>query len=73
MSKVEPIEKWEFHCTPSDRSCAIRSMTVYIYAKNKEDAQKILMSESHKFFDQSLNIISTKKYSGYRQVVNEEV
>lgn len=72
MSKIEPIEKWEFHCTPMDRSGAIRSMTVYIYAKNKEDAYKILMAQAHKFFDENLNIISTKKYSGYRQVVNED-
>lgn len=72
MSKIEPIEKWEFHCTPKDRSYAIRSMTVYIYAKTREDAQIILMAQSHKFFDQDLDIVSTKKYSGYRQVVNED-
>lgn len=48
---------------------SIRVCEVQIIARNREEADKIFYGQSHKFFDQDLNMIVTESMHGYRTTV----
>jgi hypothetical protein len=65
--KIEPIIMFEYYCTPMN-SFPIKSCTVVIYAKDREEADKIFMENDYKFFDQHMNTTIRELAKGYRQV-----
>lgn len=70
--KIEPINAFEYTCTPMNRdSCSIRSMVVIIYAQSREEADELLNRHAHQFFDQDINI-SVRMFGqgGFRQVTD---
>lgn len=69
---IEEICMFRYDCIPMNRNTPnheLRSMSVVIYAKDKEDAERIFMEQAHKFFDQNLNIKRIKQYKGFREKV----
>lgn len=69
---IEPIIMFRYDCIPMNRNTPnheLRSMSVVIYAKDKEDAERIFMEQAHRFFDQDLDIIKKELYKGFRQKV----
>jgi len=67
---IEPVVMFKYVCTPMNRSnYELRSMTIIIYAKDKDNAEKIFMKKAHKFFDQDLHVVKTQLYKGFREKV----
>ena len=70
--EIESVIMFEYICVPMNRDAPnheLRSMSVFIYAKDKDDAERIFMSQAHKFFDQDLNITKTPFYKGFREKI----
>jgi hypothetical protein len=65
---VEEVSAYEFTYRPFDNTFPIRSCVIYIFAKDRKEAELIALKYSHKFFDES-HTCSVREYgSGYRQV-----
>lgn len=65
---IEPITYYTFTYTPFDKTFPIKKCEITIYAKNKEEADKIAWSYSHKFFEQDcVCSVTAHPMQGYRR------
>lgn len=69
MADIESVTLFTYRCTPMFREPfnSIQVCEVQILARNRAEADKIFYGQSHKFFDQDLNMIVTESMHGYRQ------
>jgi hypothetical protein len=69
---IESITEYAYSCTPIFKDMTpIQSMTVYIRAKDRREADFLFERYAHKFFDLDLRR-SVQTFSGY-QIVEDEV
>lgn len=64
---IEELYCWEVICTPWVRG-PIRSVTLYVEAKSRKDAELIVLEKAHKFFDQDMHYIWGEPIVGYRRL-----
>ena len=64
---VEEVTAYEYTCRPMGQF-PIRSMVVTIYARNRDEAEKIFDQHAHQFFDQDMNRSCREFGGGYRLV-----
>lgn len=64
---IEEIFCWEVTCIPFNRG-AIRSVTLHVEAKNRKEAEMLVLNMAHKFFDQDMQYVWNEPMQGYRQV-----
>jgi len=72
--EVEEISAFEFVCKPMNHNPSpIRSCTMIIYAKNRDEADDIFHKHAYKFFDLDMNIsvLIRDIGRGYRQTTGE--
>lgn len=69
---IKPIIEYAFSCTPMFKDkTPIQSMTVYIRAETRGEADLLFDQHAHKFFDLDMRR-SVQMFSGY-QIVEDEV
>jgi hypothetical protein len=64
---IEKIFCWSVVCTPWYKG-SIRNMTIEVVAKDRKEAELIIMNEAHKFFDQDMHYIWGEPIEGYKKI-----
>lgn len=56
---------WNVECIPWNKG-PIRAMNIHIVAESRKEAELIVISQAHKFFDQDIRYIWNTPIEGYR-------
>lgn len=68
---ITEVLHWKIECFPVEKG-AIRSMIIYIEAKTRKEAELMVLTDAHKFFDQDIKYLWSEPIKGYRQMEIKE-
>jgi hypothetical protein len=64
---VERIFMWKVECIPWEKG-PIKSMTIQIVAKDRKEAELLVLDHAYRFFEQDMHYLWNESLEGYRKI-----